>query len=248
MTPADMDPANAGQAPGTAPGEELTIPKHRFDEVSAELRRLREENAMKDRLFMQQQEQVNARLRAPEPEVNPEEYGDLQDPRNLAKMARAIAAKEIDKQRAVFEQQIGMLANRTEKAELLAKKGSDKTKYLSEIEKMQQDHWRQTGSYMPAEIALDLLQSREKDERIRQLEARLAGGNPPAGTQGSPTSHSTPAAGSYSAPPASGTRSLPTGGSSAPAAGAPANKAFGELSVEEMEARLEEQFRTGVRL
>lgn len=100
---------------------------------------------------------------------------------------------------------------------------------------------------MPAETALEILMSREKDARIRDLEAKLsaqAGGRAPAAQ--APAAPVATAAPSGGVPSAMGTRQMPTGGQPAP--GNPVPKSTAESSLEELEAHLEEQFKAGARL
>lgn len=246
MSDAVTQPAPSGsQAP--AARDELLIPKHRYDEIAAELRRAREEIGMKDQLYMQERQQQLARSQPQQPEITPEETGlDPQLHSAVVKAAKRIAEVTIAKERQVVEGYVGQLHQKAERAELLATKGADKVKYLPEIQRRQMEHNRSTGGFLPAEIALTLIQADEKDERIRQLEARLAGGQAaidPAPAQPAQAAPPAPAS-SVSVPSAAGTRHMPTGGAPAPAA---ANLAsgFAGLSVEEMEARLDERFRGG---
>lgn len=234
---ADPNPGQPGSAP-TAGAEELSIPKHRFDEVNNELRRLREEVGMKDRLYMEDRQRAAQQQRPQQPESTPEESGlDPAVHNAVLKMATKIADSRIAREREQFSQQIGFIANKLEKTELIAAKGADKAKYLVEIESMQQDQLRRTGAYLPAEIALEMIQSREKDQRIRALEAQLAGGIPPAQNPPPPS----PAPPQGGVPSAAGTRQIPGG---APVV-SPAGATFGQLTLEEMEARLDAGFKSG---
>lgn len=248
MNPAETQPGNTGQATDPAPGAEPLIPKHRLDEVAAELRRVREEMAMKDNLYLQDRQRTiqAAQPRQTEAELTPEDTGlDPQTHQAVVKTARVLAGRMIQQERVNFEQQIGILANRTEKAELLATHGADKAKLIPEIQKRQQQHYQATGSFLPAEVALKLIQADEYESRIKALEARLAGApSQPAQAPQVQTQPQTYSA-TFSAPSAAGTRTIPGGGG---AIGTPgAAKSFSELSWEEMEARLEEQFKAGAR-
>lgn len=243
MSDADTPPEQSG-APAPAAGAELSIPKYRLDEVSNELRRVREELAMKDRLYLEerqralQQQQTQNRA----PELTPEETGlDPQTHQAVSKMVSVLADRKIAQERALFEQQIGMLASRTEKAELLASKGADKGKYLPEIQSRQQEHYRATGTFLPAEIALELIQAKEKDDRIKILEAKLAGQT--AQAQAPSAAQVTPPAQSGGVPNAAMTRQIPGGGAASPAP-SQSQKSL-EDQVLEMEARLQEQFGNG---
>lgn len=238
--------------PASAAGDELTIPKHRFDEVNNELRRVREEGSIKDRLYLEERQRAMQAQRQPVADITAEETGlEPQVHQAVMKVANKVAERIVAERSAVYEQQIGILAGRTEKAELLASKGADKAKYLPEVLQRQQDHFRSTGSFLPAETALELILSREKDQRIKELEARVAGGST---TQATATSTATPAAAQTAAtqggiPSAAGTRQMPGGGAAGGApAPSPANASFKDLSIEEMEARLSKQFEEGATL
>lgn len=235
MTEADtMSPP--GESPAPAAGAELTIPKHRFDELNERLRRAEESARIKDDLYMQERQRQMAP--APQEEEDTEDYGlDPQTHKALAKMASKIAQKEVKKLSQAVSQQIGYIGNRTEKAELLATKGADKAKYLPEIERKQMEHSQRTGQYLPADVALDLLLSDEKDRRIKDLEARLAG---KAQAATPPTQVQDP----DPAPGAAGTRDIPVGGST----GAPVKKGFSELTWQEQEALLDSQIKAGAQL
>lgn len=234
--------ADAENDPGTPPagGAELTIPKHRLDEALAEVRRAREELAIKDQLLMQT---VNARNQPQAPveqEERAEDYGlDQQTFQNIQKLIDVKTRKAVAKKEAEFSQQIGILANRTEKAELLATHGSDKAKYLDRVQKMQQDQFRQTGTFMPAELALKLIQSDEREREVTRLLAEnqaLRAGQSVEPTE--PPAQVAPSQSYSGVPNAAATRQVP---SVAPAAasGPAQTKSFSELSVEEMEARLD---------
>lgn len=249
MTSAETTPPTGGEAQAPAPGAELSIPKHRYDEVAAELRRVREAEAMKDRLYMEERNRWLAQQQQTQPQIpdSPDEYGlDPQTFNGVKKLAAKMAEGIISQQKQVFEQQIGILANRTEKAEFLAMKGSDKAKYMPRIQEEQQKHYQATGTYMSAEIAFELIRAKENEARIAQLEARLAG-QAPATTPEQQPQVLPPQQGSHGGvPSAAGTRQLPSGG--APQAQSPSGTEFGNLSLEEMEARLEQEFRGGTRL
>lgn len=241
---ADNAPEQSG-ASGAAPGETLQIPKYRLDEVSNELRRVREELAIKDRLILEQQ----TRMTQPQPRgpelPTAEELGlDPQTYKAISKIAEKIVETRVAPEKAMLEQQIGMLSARTEKAELLAARGADKEKYLPEIQRRQQEHYRTTGGFLPAEMALKLIQADEADAKIRALEARLAGNG---GAPQPPAAAATAQAGS-TGPGASGTRELPSAGAGGGGSAGSQSKGFSELTLEEMERNLEDQFGKGARL
>lgn len=244
-----MSADTPGQAPGATPpagGAELSIPKHRFDEVANELKRLRDEVSQKDQLYSQERQRYLAALQpqSQEPELTPEDTGlDPTMHKAVLKAAERIASKVVAKERQMVEGYVGQLAARTEKAELMAKKGAGVEKYMPEILKRQQQHAQMTGGFLPADVALAIIESEEKDAKIRDLEARLAakpGAEPPPQAQAS----AAPQGGGGGVPPAAGTREIPGGG---PSGGGGGQKAYSELSIEEMEARLEEQFKAGQR-
>lgn len=202
---------------------------------------------MKDRLYLEDRQRMQTQAQQPQqqPDLTPEDTGlDPQTHKAVMLVADRIATRKIAGERAVFEQQIGMLANRSEKAELLATKGADKAKYLPDIQRKQQEHYQRTGTFLPAEIALEILMSDEKDAKIRALEARLAA---QPGQPGAPAPAAAPAPAPAGVPSAAATRHIPGGAPVAPPAAGSAGKTFADLSVEEMEARLEEQFKSGQR-
>ena len=227
----DTQAASAADG-GSAPASTLSIPKERFDEVNSEVKRLREELGIKDRLITESQARMLQPQRPAEPaELTPEETGlDPTTHAAVMKVSKVVASRIIAAKEAQFGQQIGALAGRTEKAELIATRGSDKAKYLGDVEKRQQDHWQRTGQFLPADIALDLILMGEKDARIAALEKQLAGGPaaPAAASQGG-------------LPNAAATREIASGGGAPKITGA---KSFGEMNLEEMEADLERRMVT----
>lgn len=227
--------AAQADAPGTAPGAELTIPKYRLDEVSAELKRVREELQLKDRLYLEDRQRAAAERQIPPQRKikSAEELGiDPQTYKAIQEMASEIADLRVADKEAMFGQQIGILAGRTEKAELIAKRGASETKYLDEIDRRQKAHFQATGGFLPAEMALDLIKLGDKDREIERLKAQIAGKAPPAETPESTSS----------GPSAAGTRDVPTTGASSGSSG---KKKFSELTVEEMEAQMDERFKGG---
>lgn len=238
-------PSSGAEGLPPAGGQELSIPKHRFDEVNNELKRFREEQTIKDQLYLQERQRLMQSLQpqpAQAPEITAEETGlDPQLHAAVLKAARAISGREIAQAKSQIAQQFGILANRTEKAEFLASHGADKAKYYQEIQRRQQQHYQETGGYMPSDLVYKLI-------RADELEARFAReqGQPPA--QGSPQAPAfqpqAPAQPAYQGVPnAAATRQMPTSGSPGNQAAAP--QSFSAGSLEEMEARLEEQFRAG---
>lgn len=246
---ADINPASAGD-PTTAAGSELSIPKARFDEVNARLRQKEEELAIKDRLYLENLQRTRAEAQPLQARVmTPEESGlDPETHAKVMKMTQFAVEQAVSKEREMFGQQIGILSARTEKAELLSEKGADKAKHYPEIQRRQQAHYQRTNSFLPAEIALAMIESDEKDAKIRALEARIAGQPAPAGqSAAAAVAQGTSPAASASGPNAAGSRMMPGSGGSGAASAASAAKDFSELSVEEMEARLEEQTKAGAR-
>ncbi len=241
MTSAET--VDSSTTPAPAAGDELSIPKHRFDQVNDEVRRLREEISMKDRLYMDDRQQF---VRAQQPqqteaEITPEETGlDPQTHTAVLKAAKAIAGRMIQGYSQQVGQQIGVLANRTEKAELVASRGKEALAKVPEIERLQKEHYQRTGGFLPADTAYDIIESKGKDSKFQALEAKIAALT--AQLAGKPVEEVTeqPAAG---VPNAAATRQIP-GGGPAPAQ----KKSFAESSLEEMEAALETQFRSGATL
>lgn len=263
MTQADNPTASAPAA-----GEELQIPKHRLDEAMARVRRLEEEGQIKDQLYMEDRRRFQAQSQPQNQHADPtaEEIGlDPETHQKMLKVAKAVAKNMLAQESAVVGQQIGILSARAERAELLATKGADKAAKIPEIEKRQREHYNRTGTFLPAEIALTLIESDEKDATIRALQARIAAGPSqiPAGTQSQPSAPvvNPPGSNPYTGgvPPAAATRTGPLGApapTAAPAGGAPASRApyAGhnlsdiEREVLDLEARLEEGFKAELRL
>lgn len=244
---ADNAPEQSG-TPGSAPGEQLHIPKHRFDEVSNEVKRLREEMQIKDRLLLETQSRMNPPAQPRGPSLpSAEDLGlDPQTYKAVSILAEKMVESKVAPEKAMLEQQIGILSARTEKAELLAAKGADKEKYLPEIQRRQQEHFRATGGFMPAETALKLIQADESESRIKALEAKIASLQGGGGATGAPAqTHDTPAA---TGPGAGGTRELPSAGGGGGSRGGGGTGNFSEMTVEDMERTLEEQFKGGQRL
>lgn len=241
MTQADT--VDSSTTPASAAGDELSVPKYRLDEVTARLRQKEEEMAMKDRLYLEDRDRFS---RATQPqqvetEITPEETGlDPQTHQAVLKAAKAIAGRMIQGQNQQIGQQIGILANRTERAELVASRGKEALTKAPEIERMQKEHYQRTGGFLPMDTAFDIIESKSEKGKlqalsaeIEKLKAQLAG----------KTVEETETPQATGVPNATATRQIP-GGGPAPAG----KKSFAESSLEEMEAALETQFRSGATL
>lgn len=182
---------------------------------------------MKDRLYMEQMQLMRAQARPQEPEftLTPEETGlDPQTHNAILKAAEKITTHRLQKERQQFNGLIGQMANELEMTKFVAEYGVEKKKYLPLIKEYQQRHAQATGGgFMDAETAYKLVRFDEMDAKATRERAVA------------PTAEATSAP---SVPSAAGTRTQST-----PQSGTA--KGFHELSLEEQEARLEEQFGTG---
>lgn len=209
----------------TAGGQELTIPKWRLDEVSAQLRAAREELEIKNRLIneVSQRQQPHAAA----DEITPEQTGlDPMVHEAALRIARTIAKNETESLKKEFRSMVGALGNDVEATKFLMKHGNDKATYVEKIREFQKRHVATTGGYIDMESAFKMIRY---DEMISRGSAPRV--EQPAAT---PVQHMEPA---YPNPAL--TRVQPA---SSGVAGA---KTFAELSEDEMEARLNEALSAG---
>lgn len=233
----------AGQ-PAASPSageQDLQIPKHRFDEVMAELRRTREELTVKDQLYTSERQRALAKDQQPQgPKIaSAEDLGlDPATYKAVAQLSQQIAGAMVAQKETQMNAQFGTLFERTEQAQLVATHGPEATKHLADVKRRQEDHFRATGGFLPAETALQLIKSDAKDSEITKLRAQIAAAQ--GGTVAAPAAPvQQPTRG---LPNSAATQALPGGGGGAAAGGA---KTFGQGSIEEMEAALEAQFGQG---
>lgn len=228
------DVADTSTGQPSAGGQELQIPKHRFDEVAARLRQAEEALQMKDRLYtetIQSLRQQQAPMQVEE-EMTSEESGlDPSTHQAALKIAKKIAKREVESVAQQVRGYIGHLANDVEAAKFLAKHGADKEEHLERIRDYQRKQQADTGTYMPMETAYKLVMYDEMQAK-GSTRRRTDSGQPVAQAP----SDETP----MNVPNSAATR-VQHGQGAAPSAG----KSFSELSAEEMEARLEEEFKAG---
>jgi hypothetical protein len=228
------DSPNSGQGQGTAPGQEPFIPKHRFDEIQAKLREAQEREALKDQLYMQQLNQLQRQQpREPEFQLTPEETGlDPQTHKAILTAAEKIATHKLAQERKHFQNIIGQMGNELEATKFIARYGSDKARYLDQIQDYQRRHAQATGGgYMDVDTAYKLVRFDEMEalEKRRSAQAQAQPGSAPQAVTPAPQ-----------APAPTLTRSQGT------PAGAAVN--FEEDDLDAIEARLNEQFASGHRL
>lgn len=232
------NPADTPNGQPSAGGQELHIPKHRFDEVSARLRQAEEALQMKDRLYtetIQSLRQQQAPIQMEE-EMSPEESGlDPSTHQAALKIAKKIAKREVESVAQQVRGFIGHLANDVEAAKFLAKNGPDKDQYLDRIREYQRKQQAETGTYMPMETAYKLVMFDEmqaKGGSRRRTDSAQADNYSAAQASADEPQHGVPNA--------ANTR-IQHGQGAAPTAG----KSFSELSIDEMESSLDEEFVAG---
>lgn len=147
-------------SPAETTEQELQIPKHRFDAVNEELRRVRDENRQTNEALRQLQSQLMPRQ--PE-ETDEEEEAELESlglDRKTTKTLKKMFNKALDKKAKTYEQQtrqmIGGLANQVEEKGFVAEYGKAAGKYLPKIHEMRRQHASQ-GSFLSFEMAYKLI-------------------------------------------------------------------------------------------
>lgn len=235
------DSPSQGQGQGTAPDQELSIPKHRFDEIARQLQEAKEREAIKDRLYTEQMQQFRQASRPQEPEfqLTPEETGlDPQTHKAILLAADKISEHKLRKERVQFNQIIGNMGNELEATKFLAKHGADKAKYLDQIQSEQKKYAQNTGGqYMDPEIAYKLVRFDEMEalEKRRQGQAQAVtdqGAQAPA--QAAQPQQVTRPAPSAPAAARTQTQATPAGAST-----------LADDDLDAIEARLNEQFAAG---
>lgn len=234
MNGADTQGITENQDPNGVPAagaQELSIPKWRFDEVNARLRAREEEISIKDSLLKQAVAQQQQQAQPQQPQgFSPEELGiDHQTFLAAQKIAGAIVDQRVGQEAGKLKGMIAQMANDLEEAKFL-QRFPGKDAYLQKIREHRARHYQMTGGYIDLESAYKIVRFEETERqgaRAPQAQAPQAQPQAPAYQQ--------PEAG-YPNPAM--TRTAPAG------AVAPA-KSYDEMSVEELEARLDEGFRSG---
>lgn len=225
----DADSPGNGQSQGAAPGQEPLIPKHRFDEIQARLKEAQDREALKDQLYAQQMAQYRQPQKQ-EPVLTPEDTGlDPSTHQAVLRVSQTLLNQALQKQAQQFQGVIGQMGNELEQAKFLAVHGRDKGKYLPLIQEYQRRHQQTTGQWIDAENAYKLV-------RFDEMEANERRGSM---GQAAPA----PAFVASPAPAAAPAGQAPA--RQAPAPSASSGSHFSEMSIEEQEAALEEQFGSG---
>lgn len=221
-------------APAAGAYQEPTIPKHRFDEVNHKARQLEEKVEMLTGILSRmQQAQTPQQVQK---DLQPEDLGlDPSTFQAVEKVANQLLEKRF---KPALERMGNLLVEtrqKTEENEFLYNYGHDKVNILPEIRKFRENYARQYNVVMPMEHAYILVReqlaahgrrpAQTKSQDFNQADNQNAGHGFPNGTQ---------------------TRQQPRG--SAPAgSGNAATKSFDDMTPEEQEALLEEQFSKGLR-
>jgi hypothetical protein len=228
MSEAETQSGQSGGAPA-AGAQELSIPKHRFDEVLAQVRALKEEVALKD--------QVLARVTAPQqtqaPGLTPEESGFDQTTFNaIKKLAEQVAEQKFAPEAQKFRHQLGALAGQNEELQFVVEHGKENVQAKIVKARLYRDeHYRRTGVVMPLTDAFDMAELKEHRARAsRQAPAPRAASPAPAPTEQDQDGFPGPEM---------------TRQSAAPAAPAARTKPLHEMTNEELDAHLEAQRAAG---
>jgi hypothetical protein len=215
----------------TAGAQELTIPKWRFDEINAQLRSAREEAQIKDQLLKQVSAANQPQQQQQGPSLSADELGiDQHTFQAASKIAGAIAQQAINKEATQLKGYIAQMANDLEESKFL-QRNPGKDQYLAKVKEYRARHYQMTGGYIDMDSAYKIIRHDELEKQaLRQLQTQQG---TPAHTQVQTQEAQT----TYPNPAMTRTVYAPQG--------VPGARGFSEMSVEEMEARLEEQFRGG---
>ena len=213
---ADNDVVESTEENQTAGSQEPSIPKYRFDEISARLRRAEEEVSIKDQLLQNLSESQRPR-QAEEPGLSADDYGI--DSATF-EAARKIAQSEIAKVTKTYQSQMGLLANSVEEAHFIANKGRESSPYLDKMKSYRQKHAQLTGIWLDMETCY-------KCVKFEEGPAKKTTDPIPAApvVEKETVSH-----------PATGSTHIPGGGAMSDMSGE-----FGGKTIEEMEAELGEK-------
>jgi hypothetical protein len=221
-----------------------SIPKWRFDEVNNAHKETKQElQALRDlvnqRLAPQQQQ------RPQEPEVDFAQYGMDQDQGKAFMMLAKQAAKaEIAPELIKLRHQVAFQQTKLEEGEFLNTYGLDKASMLPAIREIRKQHAAQYGSFLPVETAFVLVQ---EQMRSRRAPAAQKGNAQAQAQMPTPTAHQPGVSdvaneGDYPGVNLTRNQVRPSAGGPAPAQARVA-KSFAEMSIEEMEARLDDDLR-----
>jgi hypothetical protein len=236
------DTAAQAAPSASAAGDDLQIPKHRLDEALSDVRRLREEMAIKDQLYLTER-QRSQQSQPQRPQLSsPEDLGlDPTTYKAVAALSQQIAGQMVAQEKATLNAQFAGLFERTEQAELTATHGQAAVKHRAEIKRRQEEHFRATGGFLPAETALKLIKADENDSQLERLKSQIAELQAGGGQQQAAQAPSQQI--QRGLPNSAATGGL-AGGGTAGGAGS-GKKSFAQMNIEEMEAALAQQFGQG---
>lgn len=144
--------------------QELTVPKHRLDAVSGEVKRLKEELEMKDRALTQV-----LGSRQPQAPAEEDDEGELEQlglSREVTKKVKGIIGKELQKAVRQVGGHLGALSMGVDEAKFLLKHGADKDVYLEKINNLRRAHFAR-GSQISIEDAYKLVRFDEADGKAQ---------------------------------------------------------------------------------
>lgn len=222
---------NNGYAPQLSEpaSEGHSIPKHRFDEVASRLRERERELELKNELL----NQMRPQQRHQEPEVNFEELGlDPQIGKAFMRLAEHVTNKRVKEAGSFLQGQIATTKEVTDETKFLMMFGNDKAKYLDRIKAKRLEHYQLTGTALPIDSAYKLVVFDETYNQTARTAAKAPANSAP---NPAPVLDQEPGV-----PDARQT--LPNNGV---AANPPVQKKLLDMSVEEMEAALNQGFASG---
>lgn len=248
MSEADNIPAPTAGAndPSAGSNDGHLIPKHRYDEVMARLRSKEEELEYKNQL-MQQLSSQKQETPVPDQGFTAEQLGlDEETFRALEKIADhkiGVVAKQ-------YQAQLGHLANNVEASQFLARHGASSEADMKKADQYRRTHYQVTGSWLDLETAHKAAKfeemSAKKESVVPQnpqnphtqapVHNASQDGAQPVPPQPQPSaSQQPPAPVPPSVPPAGGSHiQAPSGGNVEP-------RNFEQMTVEEMEASLDQR-------
>lgn len=157
--------AQTGNPPGTDPAsaQNASIPKYRFDEVSAQLRAAREQAEIQQQLLN------NLTRNQPPQEIKLEELGI--EPQH-AKAVEMIVQHRLKQAETQIQGAFANMNNQLDETRFLLNQGKDKTKFIPQVREQQKKHYQMTGGFQSMEDAYKLIRHDEMEAEIARLQAR----------------------------------------------------------------------------